>query len=846
MMRLILAITLLSLGRSAFATVGVSLNVSPFDNPFLAGDQGIPSDGNSVQAFEDPAQQTFFEGRDNGLQTNNKNFAVFVGQTSAGTLLIDGGSALRDEDLIIGDAFRYKSTPSATSIIGLGSGTVRITDTGSLYNNNPSIIPSGLPSNFGSVTPRPNDDSSGFDLYVGTANKNLLQYQQNLTDENSGTTVSLAPDGVGGSGTLAISAGGSAEIEDSVVVGDVAGSTGSITVDGNDSFLGSGGYKTATIDVNDPHRMVIGRQGVGSLSITNGGTVQAIAPGNGTTTGNSINMAATIGDMPFVPGSASTTPGGSGSVTVGSTNGSLSKWLVAGSLQVGGFVDFPSGLPGATFTDLTGGNSLYTPLQGQATLNIQSGGLVNVNLAPGIDPNQVTPLFVAVGFYGHIAFSGGTLSVGEVNNTGSSSRQDQIQVVNDGIISGSGTILTGVFRNRYAGRVFVDAGDTLNITATSFFPPSPTGTVFQPLYNFGLIEVSGTQDARATIDFERSPGNSTNGALPGQPLVNQSVFTSPASSQFSGGMITSQWGTIRSGSGILNQGVIAFIAGSNIVQARVNNTATGAILLYPNTTVAVEDSCLGCNVTMFPGGGSAFHVLDQHTFTSAGTITMPLNLTNPNLITSAGDIGISGTIAISLESDVKADLAAHGPGQSYSIIEFGGEAYQTKLDSSGIPQVDTSKVIPDCTGIALCTIPGLGVTGPNLAAMFGPSFNNIVPVAQRIGGEIMISFINPAAGGASGPDFNGDGVVDLRDFDIWRLNVGITSGATVLQGDANGDGKVDGADFLLWQQHLGPYPGAGSGSSFANNSAAVPEPTAIALVLLSGIAWLPIRRRRAG
>lgn len=846
--RLILALAILSLSRTAFATVGVTLNVSPFDNPFPQTpggpnpDEGIPSDGNSVQPFQDPAAQTFFEGRDNGLQTNNLNFSVFAGITSSGTLLIDGGSALRDEDLIIGNALRYKSSPSAQNLIGLGAGTVRITDTGSLYNNNPSIIPSGLPSNFGSVSPRTADDSSGFDLYVGTANKDITQYQTNLTQERSGTTISAAPLGVGGSGTLAISAGGAAEIEDSVVVGDVAGSTGSITVDGNDSFLGSGGYQLDTNDPSDPHRMVIGRQGTGSLSITNGGTVQVVAPGNGTTSGANVNMAATIGDMPYVSGTASTTPGGFGTVTVGSTNASTSSWLIAGSLQVGGFVDNPSVTPGGSFTDLTGVASVYTTRQGQGKLTVQSGGLVNVNLAPGINPNQDSPLFVAVGYLGQIVMAGGTLSVGEVNNTGTTSRQDQIQVVNDGVITGSGTILTGVFRNRYLGRVIVNPGDTLHISATSNFPTGATTNAFYPLDNFGLIEVTGTQDARATLDFQRPVGNSNTGALPGQPLVNQPVVTT--STQFSGGIIQAQWATIRSGSGILNNGVIAFTGGSNIVQGQLSNSVGSVLAIGPNASVVVEDQCNGCSPT-FVAFGNTLQIIDPFTWTSAGVITLPLSKNNPNLIAAAGDIAISGTIKIpSLSSDVIADLKANGPGVTYPVISFGGQAYQTKLDSNNVAHADTSKVIPDCTGLSSCFVPGLGVSlaGPTLATLFGPAFNNFVPVAERIGGSIVIGFLNPGASGASGPDFNGDGVVNSLDFQIWQENVGITSGATVLQGDANGDGRVDGQDFLIWQSHLGPYPGAGSGSSFQ----VIPEPTSIALLLMSGLAWLPIRRRRAG
>jgi hypothetical protein len=193
---------------------------------------------------------------------------------------------------------------------------------------------------------------------------------------------------------------------------------------------------------------------------------------------------------------------------------------------------------------------------------------------------------------------------------------------------------------------------------------------------------------------------------------------------------------------------------------------------------------------------------------------------------------------------VIADFKAIGPSDTYSVISFGGQAYQTKLDSNNVAQVDTAKVIPDCTGVSFCSVPGLGVTFPslNLATLLGPAFNGFVPVAQRIGEQIVIGFINPGLTGASGPDFNGDGVVNSLDLAIWQQNVGITAGATVLQGDANGDGRVDGQDFLIWQSHLGPYPGAGSGSSFA----VIPEPTSIALVLMSGLAWLPLRRRSAG
>jgi hypothetical protein len=98
--------------------------------------------------------------------------------------------------------------------------------------------------------------------------------------------------------------------------------------------------------------------------------------------------------------------------------------------------------------------------------------------------------------------------------------------------------------------------------------------------------------------------------------------------------------------------------------------------------------------------------------------------------------------------------------------------------------------------------------------------------------------------GAMGADFNGDGVVDLADLAILEMNIGITMGATPIQGDADGDGDVDGDDFLIWQRTIGPVPpGAGSGSSA--NLANVPEPACLAM-LASGLLALAAIRRRTG
>jgi hypothetical protein len=61
-------------------------------------------------------------------------------------------------------------------------------------------------------------------------------------------------------------------------------------------------------------------------------------------------------------------------------------------------------------------------------------------------------------------------------------------------------------------------------------------------------------------------------------------------------------------------------------------------------------------------------------------------------------------------------------------------------------------------------------------------------------------------------DFNEDTIVDSADYILWRMNNGLTGGATHSQGDANHDGNVNGDDYDIWRSQFGTSP-AGSGAS---------------------------------
>ena len=74
-------------------------------------------------------------------------------------------------------------------------------------------------------------------------------------------------------------------------------------------------------------------------------------------------------------------------------------------------------------------------------------------------------------------------------------------------------------------------------------------------------------------------------------------------------------------------------------------------------------------------------------------------------------------------------------------------------------------------------------------------------------------------------DFNGDGIVNLADYTVWRDNLG-DAAEDALNGNGDGMNGIDAGDYALWKTNFGATAAAAASLSIA--SAAVPEPSAIA------------------
>jgi T5SS/PEP-CTERM-associated repeat protein len=786
------AVALAACSRQAVASVLTNGNVLPADNPFTPGiDEGIPIDGNFIDTTVGADKQITFEGsvdtKGDADPTNdtNVNFDVIVGQTSYGVLLISGESALRDENLIIGDSGKIGG---ASGVTRQGTGIVRITGFGSLYNNDPAIIPPGLPANFGSVVPR--DPGIGYDLYVGKT----------------------------GVGTLEISAGGRAQIQDAAVIGDQSGSSGTIIVDGIDSFLGNGGFNSGTT-VGELHQMVIGHLGTGVMSITNGGQVFAIGPNPSSPA--QFLIGAVIGSDPTILGQPIPFTGGQGAVTV---DGVGSKWVIGGSLQVGGFNNDKFTNPPAT-QDAAGGTVQYPGNSGRGSVSVSNGAIVNV-IPPTILTGQTNlDLDVLVGLYGQIHLAGGTIQIdnGAISTGGGSAIPSitTYRLLNDGTVGGSGTISVGQFRNRALGQVHVAASEKLVVNSTGQFGLSPAIDE-ELLSNYGLIDVLGTEQNRAEIDFNYTPTNVTGSNAVTRPFIN---FRPAPLTVINGGRqqgdIVGQSSTFRFQSGMENHGNFKFTGGTNIVSGNISNCAAGdpvcvgstigrglILITGANTSVTFEDNVYNSGMFQIDSPNSPVTIDGNITFGANSQLITTLG----SHISVAGNLIFSSAIAgTSFFSANLLDLNSLAVGQQFSFLTFSGSA----------------------VGISPGTLIGDQPIGNGLELQ-GRLFQNALQfvVCSNLGvckAGGMLPPVNDA-------DLNGDGIVNGADLAIWRARFGLMG-----LGDVNGDGIVDAADYTIIRDHFGLPMGAGAG---VGSGSAVPEPSSLMLLAVGAVLALAAGRRR--
>jgi hypothetical protein len=343
-----------------------------------------------------------------------------------------------------------------------------------------------------------------------------------------------------------------------------------------------------------------------------------------------------------------------------------------------------------------------------------------------------------------------------------------------------------------------------------------------------------------------APANGTYTIDPACYLTADQTFSIAGGStlELTGGIVgSSSLTTIGGGTLDVGAGAMLNLAGLTLEAGQIN-VRTGAISCgAAGGTINVQQgACLfvdrDTGVTGFGLAGSGRILANSAPGGSGTAKTLTLNggAISPGQGAAAGILSVqgglnlasSGTTCCSLGIDITG--SGHVAGVDFDQLSVSGSL-------AGLGDNATSNL-----DLIVNISPGLSLAGESLPVICDPAmdfsggslgFHSVTwnspgyaPSLSYLNGSINIVF--PAAQQRLAGDINGDGLVDVADYNIWAANVGRT-GATWSQGDLNGDGLVDVADYNIWAANVGRTAGA-------------PEPVSM-LMLAAGGGLFAIRRR---
>jgi hypothetical protein len=125
----------------------------------------------------------------------------------------------------------------------------------------------------------------------------------------------------------------------------------------------------------------------------------------------------------------------------------------------------------------------------------------------------------------------------------------------------------------------------------------------------------------------------------------------------------------------------------------------------------------------------------------------------------------------------------------------------------------------------------------NLSDPLGTVYRTLPMTSAEVGS--VSSFLTPTyfvrdnlmIAPATGGDYNGDGIVNLADYTVWRDALGATAAPVGSGADGDSSGIVDAGDYTVWKNNFGlsiaPVGGIGAGP------VTVPEPQTLIITVLA-------------
>ena len=280
---------------------------------------------------------------------------------------------------------------------------------------------------------------------------------------------------------------------------------------------------------------------------------------------------------------------------------------------------------------------------------------------------------------------------------------------------------------------------------------------------------------------------------------------------------------------------ISVVAGSHTISADIHQV--------DGVTVGVADGAsLTVGAVNLDGGTMQKHGAGELRIDGTAAGSVGNLVANAGTISGSGTVGgdfinVAGNVAPGSSAGILAVGGSYTQGEDATLsIELGGTTAGDEYDRlvvGGMASLDGTLNVSLIDGFTLAGSLGFDVLD---ASQVNGDFAtlNLPAGLTWNASDGTLSF---SGGGVGLPgDFNGDGTVDAADYVVWSDNRG-AGDESALGGNGDGIGGVGQSDYLLWKNSFGNTSGSGS-------SAAIPEPAALSLLLVTALSVLVGYRRR--
>jgi hypothetical protein len=408
----------------------------------------------------------------------------------------------------------------------------------------------------------------------------------------------------------------------------------------------------------------------------------------------------------------------------------------------------------------------------------------------------------------------------------------------------------------------LQVGNTLTSWGLGANANNPDGKAVLTLEGIGNTSNTAASLPEGALRFDQANANPLSCDITSPILLATTSRIYVASSNVTGVLTQEVRGTGTAGLNKGGSGLLKLTTSSvnGNTYAGTTNVSKGALAV--NNTVSTASGVGSGNVNVTDSGSGA--ILGGTGY--IGTSAAPSNVTlvgaanaigaalypgdliarnaSPFVTSVPGILTIHGNLSFDALSSLNVDITGSTVGTEYDqvsehgTVTLGGSSLNINLGSYSPTGSETFNLIDNAGAQPVSGVFGAinGVAGTyneGAAITLGSATYHITYAGGANHNDVML--VGSAVPAGVPGDFNGNGVVDMADYVLWR-NGG------PLQNEISDAGVVTAQDYTDWRAHFGNT--SGSGSSALGSSTSVPEPTSALLALFSVSALLINSRKR--